>query len=214
MAPYISFNAQLTSSDLPNGSNKFSPVYADGSGLVMTGEAGKSTLRFFQKNYGGNGAASDILTFQESMFLNEKGQLGIGFGLNADFGLTNKLAVNGTIVAKKIKVTQGVNGVWPDYVFESSYNLPELDTVELYINTHKHLPGVPSAKEVNDDGLDLGDNQAALLKKVEELTLYVIQMNKTIKEQQEHLHLQNSKISDQNKAIGDLQERLKLNNRK
>ena len=86
-----------------------------------------------------------------------------------------KLAVNGDIFSKKIKVTQSG---WPDYVFSPQYRLPSLSEVEKFIKEHQHLPEVPSAAEVEQGGLDLGDNQALLLKKIEELTLYVIELKK------------------------------------
>jgi hypothetical protein len=98
---------------------------------------------------------------------------------NVGIGTTNpgsyKLAVEGTIGARRVKVTQAT---WADYVFDSSYQLASLHQVEKYIQTNKHLPDVPSAAEVKKGGLDLGDNQAVLLKKIEELTLYIIEQNK------------------------------------
>ena len=97
---------------------------------------------------------------------------------NIGIGTTNpqsRLAVNGTITTTKVKVTQ--TG-WADYVFDSSYQLTPLHQVEKYIQQNKHLPEVPSEAEVKKDGLDLGDNQTLLLKKIEELTLYIIEQNK------------------------------------
>lgn len=89
-----------------------------------------------------------------------------------------KLAVNGNIYARKLKVTQ--TG-WPDYVFDPVYKLRTLKEVEAFIRTHHHLPDMPSAKEVESQGLDVGDNQAALLRKIEELTLYIIDQEKRLK---------------------------------
>jgi hypothetical protein len=97
---------------------------------------------------------------------------------NVGIGTTNpqaKLAVNGDIFSKKVKVTQ--TG-WPDYVFHNTYRLRSLIELEQFIQQHKHLPDLPSAAEVEKNGLDLGDNQAVLLKKIEELTLYIIEQNK------------------------------------
>lgn len=86
-----------------------------------------------------------------------------------------KLAVNGNVYCKEVKVT--MEG-WPDYVFHPSYSLRPLSELELYIKQHHHLPEVPSADEVAKNGVSLGDNQATLLKKIEELTLYVIELKK------------------------------------
>jgi GTPase involved in cell partitioning and DNA repair len=101
-------------------------------------------------------------------------------GGNVGIGTANpsqKLAVNGTILAKKVKVSQSAAD-WPDYVFDSSYSLPSLDSVSTFIQANKHLPDIPSAATVEKDGHDLGEVQKQLLKKVEELTLYVIELKK------------------------------------
>ncbi|MCX6267477.1 MAG: hypothetical protein NTW16_08990 [Bacteroidetes bacterium] len=86
-----------------------------------------------------------------------------------------KLAVGGKIVAKEIEVT--LTGM-PDFVFNSDYKLKSLYEVENFINLNKHLPDVPSEKEVTANGLNLGDMNATLLQKVEELTLYMIDLKK------------------------------------
>lgn len=95
-----------------------------------------------------------------------------------------KLAVYGNIYSTKVKVTQ--TG-WADYVFHQDYRLRPLSEVEQYIRQHQHLPEVPSAAEVEKDGLDVGDNQATLLKKIEELTLYVIDLNKEVQDLKKQL---------------------------
>ena len=88
------------------------------------------------------------------------------------------LAVNGSALFTKAVVK--LNASWPDYVFSKNYELPTLASIEKYINENSHLPGVASAKEVEKNGVDLGDNQTVLLKKVEELTLYMIELNKKV----------------------------------
>ena len=92
--------------------------------------------------------------------------------LAIDEPLRSSLAVNGPIAAKSLRLS--ATG-WPDYVFDSSYTLPPLQHLENYIHQNNHLPGLPSAASAEKDGVDVGITQAALLKKVEELTLYVIQ---------------------------------------
>ena len=97
--------------------------------------------------------------------------------LAADNPLRSSLAVNGIIKSKKIIISPDE---WADYVFDSTYRLPELNDVETYIHREHHLPGIPSAAAVQKDSLDVGANQAALLKKIEELTLYTIEQKKEI----------------------------------
>ena len=87
----------------------------------------------------------------------------------------SKLAVDGKITTREVEVT--ANG-WSDFVFEEGYALKNLEEVEKYIEKNKHLPDVPSEKEVMKNGLNLGDMDAILLQKIEELTLYMIELKK------------------------------------
>ena len=98
---------------------------------------------------------------------------------NVGIGTANpnqKLTVNGTIYGKEVKVDLSVPG--PDYVFEKDYNLPSLEEIKKYIDANKHLPEVPSVKEMETNGVNLGNMDMLLLKKIEELTLYVIELKK------------------------------------
>ena len=76
---------------------------------------------------------------------------------------------------------------WPDFVFDKNYQLPTLQEVEEHINKYKHLPDIPSETEVKENGVSLGEMQAKLLQKIEELTLYTIELNKVLKEQGEKI---------------------------
>ena len=107
-----------------------------------------------------------------SIFLT--GNTGIG-----TFNVPNDcmLSVNGKIRAKEIKVETG----WSDFVFEDDYDLPTLEAVEKFIKTNKHLPEIPSAKEVEENGVELGKMHSKLLQKIEELTLYIIDQDKKMK---------------------------------
>ena len=89
------------------------------------------------------------------------------------------LSVNGTIRAKEIIVT--LEG-WCDHVFSPDYKLTGLYELESYVKEYRHLPGVPTENEVLEDGARLGEMNAVLLEKVEELTLYVIELQKQIDE--------------------------------
>lgn len=115
------------------------------------------------------------------------------------------LAVNGTITAKKVVVTQSG---WADYVFRRNYRLPALPEVERYIARHQHLPGVVSAAEVANKGVDLGDNQVVLLRKIEELTLYLIEQNKEL----EALKSENQKLTSLQQQIDELKKMIQSKN--
>jgi len=90
---------------------------------------------------------------------------------------TEKLSVNGNIRAREVKV-EAAN--WPDYVFEESYQPISLPTLKTFVKEHKHLPGIPSAKEVKEEGLSLGKMNRKLLEKIEELTLHVIRQQEEL----------------------------------
>lgn len=101
-------------------------------------------------------------------------QAGVGIGTQTP---QSELSVNGTVTAKKVKVT--ATG-WADYVFLPGYQLPSLAEVERHIRENGHLKDIPSEKEVEKDGVDLGEMNKKLLAKVEELTLYLIEQNKKL----------------------------------
>ena len=96
------------------------------------------------------------------------------------------LTTDGVLKAKEVLVT--LTG-WPDYVFAEDYGLQSLDEVASYIEQNKHLPEMPSAAEVAENGVNLGEMNALLLKKVEELTLYILQQNGDIQELKEEVRL-------------------------
>lgn len=116
------------------------------------------------------------------------GSGGCGWGMVMDvnngsvaIGSTNanpayKLSVNGSIRAKEVVVESG----WADFVFENDYKLMPLVEVENYIKNNKHLPNVPSALEVKENGVKVGEIEATLLQKIEELTLYAIESKKQV----------------------------------
>ncbi|MCE1169425.1 MAG: hypothetical protein LWX70_15170 [Sphingobacteriia bacterium] len=104
------------------------------------------------------------------------------------------LAVNGIIGCKELKIETS-SSAWPDYVFSVDYHLPSLKEVEQFVKTFRHLPELPSAEKIENEGIDIGKMQATLLKKIEELTLYLIEQQKIIDNQQEVLTSQQEQIS-------------------
>ncbi|MCR5193389.1 MAG: hypothetical protein K6D59_08800 [Bacteroidales bacterium] len=107
--------------------------------------------------------------FSGSLYVTGLSRLGNGFECSYD----------GRVRTKSLTVT--LDG-WSDYVFDEGYHLPSLYELEKYVATNRHLPDIPSAKEVDENGVDLGEMNAKLLQKVEELTLYVIDLQKQIDE--------------------------------
>jgi hypothetical protein len=135
----------------------------------------------------------------ESFRITSTGQVSIGTTDPKAY----KLAVNGDAIFTRITVKQ--NSTWPDYVFKTNYRLLSLSEVEAYIKKFQHLPDVPSASDVQNNGLDVGDNQAVLLRKIEELTLYIIEQDKKI----ESLQVQNKDLLEIKKGLENIKAKLK-----
>ncbi|BFP40635.1 hypothetical protein FGF1_14800 [Flavobacteriaceae bacterium GF1] len=143
--------------------------------IIAFGDDTNDRLGFYFDYW--NGTSQD----KELMSIHGNGRVGIGT-TNPDA----KLAVKGDIHAQEVKVD--LNGaVAPDYVFKEDYDLRSLQEVQDYIKKHGHLPNVPSAKELEENGIELGALNMKLLEKIEELTLYVIELKKQNEQQQEEI---------------------------
>lgn len=150
----------------------------------MTGAYGNSLQFWAYDNLScGGGMCTNRFTIMDN------GNVGIGAG-----NPQNKLDVNGTMHSKEVKVDM-LN--WPDYVFKTEYNLPTLQEVEKHITEKGHLENIPSQEEVLKNGVNLGEMNARLLQKIEELTLYMIEMKK----ENEQIKRQHNLIKAENDLI-------------
>jgi hypothetical protein len=167
-------------------SQNIGPVMTSFKGLSMntTGNVGigvESPTARLEVRSGGTSATSNVLLVSNSagsslLTVREGGKVLIGpstvsSGTHADF----RLSVDGKVVAKSFVAT--MTG-WADYVFEPSYQLMPLDSLEAYITEHRHLPGVPTTQQVTSQGVDVTETMVTLLRKVEELTLYVLELKR------------------------------------
>ncbi len=135
---------------------------------------GENLLRINADN--GGGGRNDLI-------IHSTGDISIG---TTDIATGYKVSINGNIACEEVLV-QDIND-WPDYVFAEGYNLINLNQLEKSIYQNKHLPGLPSAEEVDENGFTLGEMQRVVLEKVEELTLYTIEQGKQIKELQSRIN--------------------------
>ncbi len=122
-------------------------------------------------------------------------------GGNIGIGTTSpdtKLTVNGTVHAKEVKVDVNIA---PDYVFEKNYKIKPLAEVKNYIAANKHLPEIPSAKNMEKDGVNLSEIDMKLLQKVEELTLYLIDKDSQILNQQKQIDNQQKRLTKLERQI-------------
>ena len=167
-------------------------LHVIGDGLIESGSGAELNLlntssgRQWQVVSGTNAGfeignvTDNLIDTNAPFFISKQGRVGLG-----TVSPTEKLEVNGNVLVQgkvesnRVRVTQNP-GNWPDYVFSNDYKLRSLDEVQAFIEQHKHLPEVPSAEEVGKNGLDLGNMDATLLKKVEELTLYLLDQNQQI----------------------------------
>lgn len=159
------YSALILYGGVNGGNNQFLSMFSTPS-LGMTGIMASSNGTTPRPSYG------FFMGGVEKMRITYDGKVGIG-----TTNPSHLLTVNGEIKAKKLIVS--LNG-WSDFVFEKGYKLMTLKEVETAINENKHLPGMPSEKEILEKGIDVGEVQAKLLQKIEELTLYLIKQDKRI----------------------------------
>jgi len=154
---------------------------------IGQGDLNSSNSTFDIQHYNGNDIRFLQSGTEQLRILASNGNVGIGTS-NPDY----KLTVNGSIHAKEVRVDLNVPG--PDYVFANDYKLPSLEEIKNYIDENKHLPEVPSAAAMEKNGVQLGEMNMLLLKKIEELTLYVIELKKRDETQQKEIEELKNKI--------------------
>jgi hypothetical protein len=171
---YLGFNASrqntTTWSTATDGTNNGgSLIYGDASGgirfatIANTGATNQT------------GIADATIKSNVKLLIQANGNVGIGTDLISNTA-NYKLSVNGDVRAKKIVV----ENTWADFVFDKNYKLSTLKEIEEYISVNGHLPEMPTAKEIETNGADLGELVKLQMQKIEELTLFVIEQNKRI----------------------------------
>ncbi len=168
----VAGTAKINGFKLPTGAS---------DGYVLTSDS--SGVGTWQLGGGGGGASLWLQSGGSDIYYNT-GNVCIGTDT-----AESELTVDGTITTREMKVQ--LTG-WPDFVFEDNYKLMPLNKLEKHIKEEKSLPGIPKNKEVVKEGVYVGEMQAKLLEKVEELTLYVIELNKEV----EGLREENKKLEE------------------
>lgn len=193
----IGNTGQLTESVAPNNATNQTVSWAssdtavatvDTAGLVTAVAAGTATITVTTQDGGQTAQATVTVTDPNtppttggfwtqtgSDISYTTGHVGIGVAPRQG----EMLAVAGNIIAERVKVE--LQNQWPDYVFKDGYQLPTLEAVQQYIEENGHLIDMPSAAEIEADGIDLGEMNRLLMEKVEELTLYLLQQDQELK---------------------------------
>jgi hypothetical protein len=161
-------------------------------GLKYNTDENNGFISFYRGSSTNGGFLGFSTNGVESMRLDKYGRLGIGTNAPDEM-----LTINGKIHAQEVRIDlQSPMTKVPDYVFANDYKLKTLNEVETYIKANSHLPEIPSAKEMAQNGMLVSEMNLSLLKKIEELTLYAIEQQK--------------KLEMQNKQINELAEEVRL----
>lgn len=186
-----------------------------GSNNVFIGySAGISEMNSNKLYIESSGSANPLIWGDfESDQIKFNGKVGIGGNSSTGFGnyptsagsvnlSSYNLFVKGGILTEELRVA--LQGTWADYVFKKEYKLPTLDEVEKYIEENGHLKNVPSAKEVKENGIELGEMARIQQEKIEELTLYIIEQNRINENQKKQLEKQEKEIEELKIALQSL----------
>lgn len=157
-------------------------VFPTDTSLILWSNSGANNYLVLQPSWGNTG----IGTYTPNAKFHLNGAMLVG--TNSDrIAAGYNVSVHGKIMAEVMTVQAYAS--WPDYVFGKDYKLMPLDQLEQSILKNKHLPNVPAAAEIEKNGISLGDMSTRLMEKVEELTLYIIELNKKNAELEKRLQL-------------------------
>jgi hypothetical protein len=162
----------------PWGQARIIAVAGSSNTYNATGKMILGTRRSFDKGTGSGTAWN----YGDDVVIDGAGNVGIG---TTTVPLGYKMAVAGNAIAESITVKLQAN--WPDYAFKKNYGLMPLTDLKAYVDKNQHLPEVPTAEQVKKDGINLGEMNTLLMKKVEELTLYLIEKDKQDKIRQQEI---------------------------
>jgi len=152
-------------------------------------------------NYGTNITTDNTLPTERMRILANGNVL---IGQSTQVSSEYKLDVDGPIRADKVVV----NTTGADFVFDSSYKIMPLQKLDFYLQQNHHLPDIKSASEMQKNGIDLGENQTTLLQKTEELTLYIIDQNKKLEQQQSMIELLQAQLEKQKEELDELKKKI------
>lgn len=175
---------EFTQTNLVSGMQYLLAIRSTEAGQYSFQLSGREASTYWRKN-------------ENTLYYDELNQ-NVAIGTNDSRGY--KLAVNGKTITEEVKVTLAEN--WPDYVFDSDYALREIHQLEEFIASNKHLPDVPNRLQIESEGFNLGEMDARLLKKIEELTLYLINLNKSLGEARADIEELKSQNSELKKLLG------------
>lgn len=183
-----------------NGDNNLALGYEAGRGNV---NGANNTAIGFRADVVGVGlsnataiGANAIVSASNTIVLGNNANVGIGTSYPGSF----RLAVEGKIGAREIEVRAPGTG-WPDFVFKPNYQLRSLQEVEQFVHRQGHLPGIPSEADVKTNGIALGEMNARLLQKIEELTLYMIALEKRTQRQTRQIAALTQQVSHSRKPV-------------
>ena len=179
--------------------NMFVPLYDSGTALIMELNMVTGNLEGYNHEWNQLATSVDFTDFERIWQIGKNNSFflsNVGIGTNSP---DSKLTVKGKIHAEEVKIDLSVPGA--DYVFEEGYKLMSLQDIQQFIKEHGHLPNVPSAKDMEENGVELGVMNMKLLEKIEELTLYIILQKKDIDKVQEQYKLLLSQLNELNEKL-------------